>query len=66
MAGVPGAAKPCIHTTLSGTVAELTDEFADGLDSQLESSAATQPKAIAADRTRFDFLAERPTANIVR
>jgi hypothetical protein len=69
MAGVPGASKPCIHTTLSGAVAELTDELADGLadglESQLERSAATQPKAIAADIVRFD-MTERPVANIVR
>jgi hypothetical protein len=51
--------------TLNGDVDELVDEFADELDPQAESSAATQPNVIVTDRVHFEVI-DRPTANIVR
>src|ERR1035438_7871060 len=48
-AGVPVAAKPCLHVTPSGAA----DELAGELDPQLEKSTARQPIATGASRDRF-------------
>src|SRR5664280_1507081 len=48
-AGVPGAAKPCIHVTPNG----VADELAGELDPQLEKSTARQPMKTGASRDRL-------------
>src|ERR1035437_2912343 len=48
LAGVPGAAKPCIHVTPSGLVG--------GLDPQLETSTAMHPTAIGMSSALFKLL----------
>jgi hypothetical protein len=51
--------------TPSGAVDEIIDELADELVPPHQSSAATQPNAVATNKVRLRMI-ERPIANMVR